>query len=148
MMNRIIVILGAGLLFGSSWAPAMEIPVGSIKIVKGSVVIIRPNQTLYAKIGENIFKNDSLKTGADGSLGIVFKDDTLLSLGPNSEVVIQEFMFSPGEGKLALVIRMIKGTAAYLTGIIAKLAPESVRFETPVGSAGVRGTKFVVKIEE
>ncbi|MGA3084836.1 MAG: FecR domain-containing protein [Thermodesulfobacteriota bacterium] len=148
MMNRIIVILGVVLLFGSSWAPAMEIPVGSIKMVKGSAVIVRLNQTLSAKIGENIFKNDSLKTGADGSLGMIFKDDTLLSLGPNSEVVIQEFMFSPGEGKLALVTRMIKGTAAYLTGIITKLAPESVRFETPVGSAGVRGTKFVVKIEE
>jgi len=148
MMNRIIVIASAVLLFGSSWAPAMEIPVGSIKIVKGSAVIVRPNQTLSAKIGEKIFQNDSLKTGADGSLGMVFKDDTLLSIGPNSEVVIREFLFSPGEGKFSLVTRMIKGTAAYLTGIITKLAPESVRFETPVATAGVRGTKFVVKIEE
>jgi hypothetical protein len=36
---------------------------------------------------------------------------------------------------------------AYLSGIIAKLSPESVRFETPVGNVGIRGTKFAIKVD-
>jgi FecR protein len=147
-MNKIIGIIGVVLFFWFSWAQAGELPVGCIKTVMGSAVIVRLNQPLPAKIGEKIFKNDSFKTGPDGSLGMILKDDTLLSLGPNTEVTINEFFFSPAEGKLSIVTRLFKGTVAYLSGIIAKLSPDSVRFETPVGNVGIRGTKFAVKIEE
>jgi len=51
-----------------------------------------------AQIGEKIYRMDALKTGRDGSLGVVFKDDTLLSIGPQSEIIISEFLFSPAEG--------------------------------------------------
>ena len=128
-------------------AQATELPLGSIKTVKGTAVIVRQNQTLQAKAGEKIFKNDSLKTGSDGALGMIFKDDSLLSLGPDTAVTINEFLFSPAEGKLSLVTRLFKGTVAYLSGIIAKLSPESVRFETPIGNVGIRGTKFVIKVD-
>jgi len=146
-MNKMIVIVGVVLFFWSSWAQAEELPVGSIKTVIGSAVIVRSNQPLSAKVGEKIFKNDSFKTGPDGSLGMILKDDTLLSLGPNTEVTINEFLFSPAEGKLSIVTRLFKGTVAYLSGVIAKLSPDSVRFETPVGNVGIRGTKFVVKVD-
>jgi hypothetical protein len=79
---------------------------------------------------------------------MVFRDDTLLSIGPDSELVVNEFLYSPAEGKLSLVARMLKGTAAFVSGIIGKLAPESVRFETPVATIGLRGTRFAVRIEE
>ena len=137
----------AAFIFWSSPAQAEELPSGSIKTVKGTAVIVRQNQTHPARVGEKIFKNDSFKTGPDGAMGMIFKDDTLLSLGPNTEVTINEFLFSPGEGKLSLVTRLIKGTVAYLSGIIAKLSPESVRFETPVGNVGIRGTKFAVMVD-
>jgi hypothetical protein len=42
---------------------------------------------------------------------------------------------------------MLKGTVAYISGLIGKLSPESVRVETPTASIGIRGTKFVVKVE-
>jgi hypothetical protein len=146
-MNRIVFLLSAVLLLYTPWSQARELPVGSIKTIKGTAVILRQHQTLPASVGEKIYKNDSFKTGPEGSLGMIFKDDTLLSLGPNTEVTINEFLFSPAEGKLSIITRLIKGTAAYLTGIIAKLSPESVRFETPVGNVGIRGTKFAVKVE-
>lgn len=97
---------------------------------------------------KTIYTGDTIKTGADGSVGVTFRDNTILSLGPNSVVVIQEFLFAPAQGKLSLVTRLIKGTAAYLFGVIAKLSPQSVRFETPVATVGFRGTKVLVKIDE
>jgi hypothetical protein len=91
---------------------------------------------MLAKIGLEIWENDSLRTGRDGSIGVVFSDDTLLSLGPESVLVIDEFVFSPNQGKFSIVLRMIRGTAAYLSGLISKLSPESAHFETPTASIG------------
>ena len=147
-MNKIIGIIGTVLFFYASSVQSTELNVGCIKTVQGSAIIVRSNQSVLAKIGERIYKNDSLKTGPDGSLGMIFKDDTLLSIGPNSEIVVKEFLFSPGEGKLSWVTRLVKGTAACLTGIIAKLSPQSVRFETPVAQVGIRGTRFAVQVQE
>jgi hypothetical protein len=146
-MYKLFLFLSAVLLLSSSWSQAMESPVGIVKTVKGAAVILRQNQTITARVNEKIYKNDFFKTGPDSSLGLIFKDDTLLSLGADTEATVNEFLFSPAEGKLSIITRLIKGTAAYLSGIIAKLSPESVRFETPVGNVGIRGTKFVVKVE-
>jgi len=135
-------------LLSSFFVNAAESPVGIIKTMKGAASIIRKDKVIPAKIGERIFVKDALRTGPDGSLGMTFKDDTLLSIGPKSEALIDEFLFSPAENRLSIVTRLLKGTAAYLTGTIGKLSPESVRFETPVANVGIRGTKFAVKIEE
>jgi hypothetical protein len=147
-MKWIIVIFSLVFLFLPIFCNATDAPVGSVNKLKGAASIIRQNQVIPAQIGEKIYKMDSLKTGRNGSVGVIFKDDTLLSIGPQSEIIISEFLFSPAEGKLSMITRLLKGTAVYLTGIIAKLSPESVRFETPVANIGIRGTKFAVKIEE
>jgi len=147
-MNWIFGILSLAFFLSPTFSDASEVPAGSVRTLKGTASIIRQNQVIPAQMDAKIFMKDSLKTGPDGALGIIFKDDTLLSIGPQSEITISEFLFSPAEGKLSIVTRLLKGTAAYLTGIIAKLSPESVRFETPVANIGIRGTKFVVKIED
>ena len=116
-------------------------------MVRGTSSIMRDMAAVETKNGTRVFRNDILKTGSDGSMSIVFRDDTLLALGPNSEFAIKEFLFSPAEGKLSIVTRLLRGTAVCITGIIGKLSPQSVRFETPVANIGVRGTKFAVKVE-
>jgi hypothetical protein len=146
-MKRIMLSVITILLFSPFLARASDAPAGSIRTLKGNATIIRNNNAVETKIGSRVFQKDSLKTGVDGSIAIVFKDDTLLSIGPNSEVVINEFLFSPVEGKFSIITRLIKGTSAYLSGIIAKISPESVRFETPVANIGIRGTKFAVMVE-
>jgi hypothetical protein len=62
--------------------------------------------------------------------------------------VVDTYVFAPRQGKFSIVLKMLKGTAAYLSGLISKLAPESAHFETPTASIGIRGTHFVVKVEE
>jgi len=70
-----------------------------------------------------------------------------LSLGRGSVLIIDEFVFAPKQGKFSIVVRMLKGTAAYLSGLIAKLSPDSAHFKTPTASIGIRGTKFVARVE-
>jgi hypothetical protein len=146
-MKRLMAIMATLCISLPICASALDEPVGSIKTLKGKGAIIRNSNSVDVEIGSKVFANDSLKTGRDGSMAMVFKDDTLLAIGPNSEVVINEFIFSPGEGKLSIITRLLKGTSAYLSGIIGKLSPESVRFETPVANIGIRGTKFAVSVE-
>ena len=122
--------------------------VGTVQKMGGTASIIRDGQTIPASISQEIFENDTLKTGRDGSMGVVFSDDTLLSLGPESVLVVDQYVFAPRQGKFSIVLRMLRGTAAYLSGLISKLSPESAHFETPSASIGIRGTHFVVKVEE
>jgi len=146
MMKKMpMIALALSLLVLS--ASAADSAAGFVKTVKGTASIIRQGDTIPAVVGGRVFKDDTLRTGPDGALGITFLDDTVMSLGPGSEVALKDFEFSPAEGRLSIFVRMLKGTAVYLSGIIAKLAPKAVRFETPKANIGVRGTRFAVKVE-
>jgi hypothetical protein len=121
--------------------------IGSVKNVRGTVSVVRAGETIPARPGLKLVAGDILETGTDGALGLVLRDDSLLSLGPSSRVAIERFLFNPAEGKLGLTTRILQGTLAYLSGFIGKLAPESTTFVTPVATIGVRGTHFAVRVE-
>jgi len=81
-------------------------------------------------------------------MGITFKDNTVMSFGSNTEVVVDEFLYSPGKDQLALGAKVNKGTMEYVSGVVAKLKPEAVSIKTPTGTIGVRGTHFMLKIDD
>lgn len=140
MLTLLMIAVAAG--------PALaEKVIGSVKTAKGQGQVVRSNETIPAKVGVKLMEDDVLKTGTDGTMGVLLRDDTSLSLGPDSEIILDEFVFEPAEGNLSLVTNMVKGTAAYLSGQISKLKPEAARFETPLATIGIRGTRFVVKVE-
>lgn len=121
-------------------------PIGSVKLCSGAAVVLRGGEPLPAKPGMQLETDDVLRTGGDGTLGVILRDDTRISLGPGSEVILDEFLFAPADGQLSLVVRMVRGIVQFISGEISKLAPDRVKFETPVGVVGVRGTRFLVKI--
>jgi hypothetical protein len=126
-------------------------PDGTIGVVRnstGSATVTRGGNVLPATAGTRLHTGDTLGTGPDGSLGVILRDDSSLSLGPSSSLVLRDFLFSPSEGKLGLLVHLSSGTMAYLSGLIGKLAPEKARFETPTATIGIRGTHFVVKAGE
>ena len=121
---------------------------GRIKIVTGSAFIVRNSTTVPARAGDEVFASDALQTGADGSLGITLKDDTRLSLGPSSEVRLERYVYAPDSGALGMVLNFVKGVGAYISGRMAKMAPDSIRLETPAAIVGVRGTTLAIKVDE
>ena len=121
-------------------------PAGRIKVVSGAAFIVRSGQTLPAAVGQSVFESDSLRTGDDGRLGITLDDDSRVSLGPNSEVRLDTFRYAPAQGALGLAMNFLRGIAVYVSGQIAKLAPDSVRLETPAAIVGVRGTTLAVHV--
>jgi hypothetical protein len=119
---------------------------GHIKVVTGSAFIVRQNTTLPAKPGDAVYAIDTLKTDTDGTLGVTLMDDTRLSLGPSSEVRLERYVFAPAEGGLGMVLNFVRGVAAYVSGRMAKLAPDAIRLETPAAIVGVRGTTVAIKV--
>jgi hypothetical protein len=122
-------------------------PVGIVKSSENSVSIKREDKELTVEKGMAVLMGDEIRTGPDGSVGVVFIDDTVVSMGPKSRFVISELLFDPVGGKLSFVGKIIQGTIAFLSGQTARLAPDSVRLETPAGMVGVRGTHVLVKVE-
>jgi hypothetical protein len=138
------------LLFGGihpciSQTSAAESPIGCIKTFQNKAGILRSGNTIPAQTGAMVYTGDTLVTDQTGSMGVIFRDDTLVSLGPNSQVKIDDFVFMPDQGKFSFLSRLIQGTAAFVSGQIAKLAPETMQVQTPIATIGVRGTRFAVQ---
>lgn len=125
---------------------AVDEPAGSVRNTKGKVNVHRHDSVIPAHKGMKIYARDRIVTGADGSAGIILLDNTLFSLGPDSQLALEEYVFSPDQGRFGVLIRMIKGTFVYLSGVIGRLSPDSIRVETPVGTIAIRGTRFAAKI--
>ena len=144
--------LAVAALFMLMLAPAafaqQASPAGRIKVVTGSAFIVRNNSTVPARAGDEVFASDALQTGADASLGITLKDDTRLSLGPSSEVRLERYVYAPDSGALGMVLNFVRGVGGYISGRIAKMAPDSIRLETPAAIVGVRGTTLAIKVDE
>ena len=129
-----------------TFAQTPQAPVGRIKIASGSVFIVRAGSPVAAQAGQPIFEADTLRTGADGRLGVTLKDDTRVSLGPSSELRVDKFVYAPAEGRLGLVLNVVRGVMAYVSGRIAKLSPDAIRLETPAAVMGVRGTTLALRV--
>lgn len=122
--------------------------IGRIQTFQGTASIIRGTVTFAAATGIPLSRGDLIRTGKPGAVGIVLTDDTTISIGPNSELSLNEYLFEPKEGKFSLVARMFKGTFSYLSGLIGKLSPGSVRLVIPDATIAVRGTKLLVDVQE
>jgi len=143
--SRDLLILALGLMCAALWAGDVTAQdAGRVKTVKGTVYIERGGQREVALVGSGVRQADTLVTGPDGAVGVTLADDTLLSAGPNSVLVIERFVYEanqPGSVEAALT----KGTLAVVSGRIAKQAPDAMRVKTPSAILGVRGTEFVVR---
>jgi hypothetical protein len=143
---RIKVVL---FLLGSLSFPAQAAdPIaGSVKTAIGSAVLVRGAETVPVREGMHLLMNDRLRTAADGRVGVIFQDGTRISLGPDTEVTIDRFVYAPADGKFGLLLRLARGVFTYVSGKIAQFSPESVSVQTPAAIVGLRGTHFAVSTE-
>jgi hypothetical protein len=122
--------------------------VGHVKVAKGTVQVERDGKRLPATVGMAIRQSDTLITGADGSAGITFSDNSLLSTGPNSVLVVDRYAFDSTTHAGHFDASLKKGTLAVISGKMVKQTPGSMRVRTPAAIMGVRGTDFLVQVDE
>ncbi len=133
----------ATLFFVASVAHAQ---IGSITEFNGNATIKRGKETITAQKGTAIEQNDKIET-KNGKLKIVFKDDTNVTVTEHSSLVIDDFVYDPKSGKGSLGMKATGGTVRYVSGAIAK-DPKQVKINTPTAAIAVRGTDFVMSVNE
>jgi hypothetical protein len=143
---RLLLIACAAFLAVAAPARA-EAPAGMIKTVSGAAFVVHEGKREPAAIGRGLVRDDVLETGADGAIGVTFRDNATVSIGPDTQLALDDFVFAPERQQYSFVTKMTRGTMAFVSGTISKLSPESVAVKTPVGTIGVRGTRFLVKLD-
>lgn len=142
--SRLVALIG--LSFGG-FAAAQEGVIGYVKTAEHEAFVVVAGNAVKAEPGTPVQRGALLKTGKRGSLGVMFQDNTRISIGPETELAIDDYLYAPGKEDLKLGATLTKGTLHYVSGVIAKLKPEAVSVKTPTGTIGVRGTRFVAKVE-
>lgn len=125
----------------------ISVQAGILKIVRGDVQVMRGGAAaMPVKVGDRLFAGDRVLTAADAAAGITLRDDTLMSLGPRSNVVLEQYDFDASGGDGNVAVRVLKGTMRYVTGLIGKHAPAHQQVLTPTATIGIRGTDFIVEV--
>lgn len=145
MTGRSIVALLFALLIASPALGQAPAPAGRIKLAAGMAFVVHEGQRIPATVGIPVYEQDSLATGADGRVGITLRDDTRLSIGPQTTIEIRRFVYAQSDSQFSFVLTVVRGVVAYVSGRIAKLSPDAVRLETPSAIIGVRGTRLVIE---
>lgn len=128
-------------LTGSVWAQ-----IGSVTELSGAASIKRGKETITVSKGTEIQQNDRIET-KNGKLKIIFKDDTTVSVTEHSSLIIDDFVYDPKSGNGKLGLKAASGTVRYVSGAIAK-DPKNVKINTPTAAIAVRGTDFVMSVNE
>jgi hypothetical protein len=119
--------------------------VGQVKVSTGSVFIERGGKRLSGQVGTNVEASDIIVTGADSAAGITFTDNSRLSVGPNSTLAINRFIFDQTTHDGGFDSSLKRGTLSVISGKLAKRSPDAMTVRTPSTILGVRGTEFVVR---
>jgi hypothetical protein len=142
-----LVFANALLMLSGTAAVAENTQVAQIKTVSGQAEIVRNRSRNAAKVGDPLYEKDTIETGPDGSIGIVFIDNTVMSSGPNSEIVLEDYKFNSSNFTGSMLTDMNRGTLSMVSGDIARSSPGAMKVRTPTAILGVRGTRFVIEVK-
>lgn len=123
-------------------------PSGMVKVVRGDVQALRGEQATPLHIGDHVFQGDHIQTSHDAAVGITLRDDTLMSLGPDTRFILEQYQFNSSAGDGNIAARIVRGTLRYVTGLIGKHAPQHQQVMTPTATIGIRGTDFIVEVAD
>jgi hypothetical protein len=139
----VIILCATGLS-----ARAEEAPVGYVKTLSGTATVTHGGIATAAALAMPVYEHDRLETGGNGELGVTFRDNTRISLGPDSRIELKHYVFKPASEEYGFLLRLAYGTIEYISGLTEKLAPDAMSIETPGFTVGARGTRLLVRAEK
>ncbi len=121
-------------------APAVE-KIGVVAAAQGKIELKNPGQIgRIAQSGQAVFMGDEITTGEKGHLQIMFLDETIFTIGPNSSITLDEFVYDPNNHEGKIQASIAKGVFRYVSGKIAAKQPNNVTVKLPAATLGFRGT--------
>src|SRR5262245_13400224 len=95
------------------------------------------------QVGSGIIFRERISTSASGSTQVMFIDKTTLSVGPNSNILIDEFVYNPNAGSGQMTVTLTKGAMRMVGGNVSHTQGATIK--TPLATIGVRGGVATVK---
>jgi hypothetical protein len=137
--------IAAALTIAIALAPTAHAQtIGVAAIVRNDVAQVKGANALAISIGEDVVRNEIVRTGADSSTKLVFSDNTNLAVGPVSTVTLDKFVFAGDSTYQQATVNLVRGAFRFSTGSSDKRA---YTINTPVATIGVRGTELDILSE-
>ena len=119
-----------------------------IGVIGAAVGEIKNQNNEILQNGSKIFFGDTIISKKNANVQILFIDQTVLTLGEDTEMTIDEFIYDPNSNEGSFVSSVKSGTVKFITGQISKNNPEDLQVKYPAGTLGARGTEFIVLAEK
>lgn len=140
---RIAALFASMILVASAQAE-----IGSVNELSGAAIIKRGKETITVSKGTAVEQNDKVET-KNGKVKITFKDGTVVSVTEHSALIIDDFVYDPKSTTASkLGLKAAVGTVRYASGAIAGKNPNAVKINTPTAAITVRGTDFIMSVNE
>lgn len=128
-------------------SPVSGQEIGSVIDLKGNVRAEKDKETRDLKKDSVVYADEKIITSADSNVEILFLDNTILSQGPDSVLVLDQYVFRPGDAdNSGLSFKFMQGAFRHVTGKIAEQNPKRIKLESPLSFVGIRGTTTVHKV--
>ncbi len=137
------ILLAAAAVFVAGEVRAYE-NIGVASFVRNEVTGVLPTRSVVINVGENVVRDEIVKTSQDSVAKLVFTDSSNLSIGPNSVVKLDKFVAAGASTYGKATINVLKGAFRFTTGHFDKRAYE---VKTGVATIGVRGTIYEGRAE-
>ena len=144
-MNYLIKILIFVILTFTSVANASNN--SFVGVIGAAIGDIKNQKNESLSNGSKIFFGDTIISKSKSNAQILFLDQTVLTLGEETELTIDEFVYDPNSQDGSFVSTVKTGTVKFITGHISKKNPDNLEVKVPAGTLGARGTEFVVLSE-
>lgn len=133
---------------GSAFAQA-KVQAGVSAAVKGEIQIASTGAGVgrIAKSGEEIFLGDRISSGRNAGMQVLLLDETVFTIGAESAITIDEFVYDPATGDGAVAAQVVKGAFRFVTGRVARQKPRAMAVKLPIGAIGVRGTIVAGRVD-
>ena len=138
-----ILIVGCALAAGVVGAEAQE-HIGSTALARNDVTRESAGASAPLVTGDSVFRNETVRTGADSNARLVFLNSTNLGVGPTSSVKLDQFVYVGQSNGQKMTVNLAKGVFRFTTGVLDKKAYE---ITTPTAAIGVRGTVLDIAVQ-
>ena len=110
--------------------------------IVGAISGVVKTETRELKTGDKIYLNETIISGANSGTQILLLDQSTFTVGEDSEVVMDTFIYDPATSDGKIVASVKQGSLKVISGLISKKNPENLTVEVPEGTLGSRGTEF------
>ena len=131
---RILALIAAAMMLT---VPAYAAQIGVASVVRNDVNGNVGGRARVIQVGTSVFQNEIISTGADSSAQLLFRDETSMTLGADSQLKLDRFVYDPNSKTGDIAVSVAKGAFRFVTG---SADPRSYKIQTPVATMGIRGT--------